>query len=567
LTGPARADEAARAALARATARTDAADRAFDTRRAELDALARTAETAAAEFHRVRAATDRLTRWHRLHATAEGRRRLDGLPEPAPVTYAAPPKPPPPATAVRPPTPRYTPSTDGARLTSPDHLAYTVHEVPRDGDAFFHALAEGLARTAPALRARHGIDPADPGTPRALRRLLAARLTDPADADLLAAMAPDDTDVFTAAEIDATGPAPDLTAGTPGRREFDQLGVVPHAVRLDATARAALGTAQLNRRGDADDDTGWDHAAADLLPLLAARTFGIDVTVVLGDGTFQTFTPGDRPGSGRLQGLVEPPETDRPHVVLVLDDRHYRLAVPDPVRPPPPPVPEAAPPTAAPTVRSSAVRSSAVEGTGSDRPFKDTPRPAPTAPTPQEREPRRAPVPLPVPLPVPREVTAAAETGTGAAPTPADTGTPPGRNGPDDQGTSFEEALLAALGDESGRRLLNRGQPVPVADLARTDVSLTAGQAAHAVLLGGSLTVDELGLTPLQHLRWLLGRRVDAAGRPGGEASADVAAAARILGIAIEVTAPGGRTHRYGSASGDLVRLLFDGSWSTTTVP
>ncbi|WP_392896913.1 hypothetical protein [Streptomyces sp. LN699] len=553
LTGPVRADEAARAALARATARTDAADRAFDTRRAELDALARTAEAAAAEFHRVRAATDRLTRWHRLHATAEGRRRLAGLPEPAPVTYTAPPKPPPAGTAVRPPTPRYTPSTDGARLTSPDHLAYTVHEVPRDGDGFFHALAEGLARTAPALRARHGIDPADPGTPRALRRLLAARLTDPADADLLAAVAPDDGDVFTAAEIDATGPAPDLTAGTPGRREFDQLGVVPHAATLDAAARAALGTAQLNRPGDSDDDTGWDHAAADLLPLLAARTFGIDVTVVLGDGTFQTFTPGDRPGSGRLQGLVDPTETARPRVVLLLDDLHYRLAVPDPVRPLPPPVPEAAPPTAPPTVRSSAV-----EGTGTERPFTDTPRPQPTVPTPPVRERGRSPETAP------QDVTPGAGQEIGPAPTPADTGTPPGRSGPDGQGASFEEALLATLDDEGGRRLLDRRQPVPVADLAATDVSLTAGQAAHAVLLGGSLTVEELGLTPLQHLRWLLGRRADAPGEAGSEAANDAATAARILGITIEVTVPGGRTHRYGSGAGDLVRLFFDGSRYTT---
>ncbi|MGI5446943.1 hypothetical protein ACQEVM_14440 [Streptomyces sp. CA-243310] len=553
LTGPVRADAAARAALARATARIDTADRAFDTRRAELDALARSAETAAAEFHRTRSATDRLTRWHRLHATAEGRRHLDGLPEPAPVTYTAPPKPPPTGTTPRPPRTRYVPSADGARLTSPDHLAYTVHEVPRDGDAFFHALAEGLARTAPALRARHGIDPADPGTPRALRRLLAARLTDPADADLLAATAPDDTDVFTAAEIDATGPAPDLTAGTPGRREFDQLGVVPHAVGLDAAARAALGTAQLNRPGDADDDAGWDHAAADLLPLLAARTFGIDVTVVLGDGTFQTFTPGDRPGPGRLRGLVEPPETVRPHVVLVLADRHYRLAVPDPVRPLRPPVPEAAPHTAGP-----AVRPPATEGTETGRPITRTPRSDPTASTPPES--------------APREVTPEGEEGIGVVPTPADTGPTPVRNAPDEQETSFEEALLAALGDERGRRLLDRGRPVPVADLARTDVSLTAGQAAHAVLLGGSLTVDELGLTRLQHLRWLLGRRADDPGGEGsGDASADMTSTARILGITVEVTTPGQRTRRYGSGSGDLVRLYFDGAWSaadtaTTTV-
>ncbi|MFD3933542.1 hypothetical protein ACFWSP_00130 [Streptomyces sp. NPDC058618] len=356
LTGPVRADAAARAALARATGRSTAADRAFDTRRAELDALARTTEAAAADLGRVRAATDRLTRWHQLNATAAGRRRLGGLAEPAPVTSRAPPAPPVPTT-TGPARPRYTPSAGGSRLTSPEGVPYTVHEVPRDGDAFFHALAEGLARTAPTLLARHGIDPADPLTPRALRRLVAARLSDPADADLLAAVAPDDTDVFTAAEADATGPAPDLAAGAPGRREFDQRGVVPHAAALDDGARAALATAQLVRPGEADGDAGWDHSAADLLPLLAARTFGIDVTVVRGDGSFQAFTPGSRAGSGRLHGLVEDPDAPRPHVVLVLDDRHYRLAVATPAtRTRPVPAEQPPPPTARPAHRDPARR-------------------------------------------------------------------------------------------------------------------------------------------------------------------------------------------------------------------
>ncbi|MCY0941816.1 hypothetical protein OTB23_10805 [Streptomyces sp. H34-AA3] len=546
LTGPTRADAAARAALARAAARSTAADGAFDARRAELDALARAAETAAAALGRVRAATDRLTRWHQLAATAEGRRRLAGLAEPAPVTYTPPSGPP--RAAEPPPAPRYTPSADGARLTSPDGAAYTVHEVPRDGDAFFHALAEGLARTAPELLARHAIDPGDPRTPRALRRLIAARLTDPADADLLAVVAPDDTDVFTAAEIDATGPAPDLAAGTPGRREFDQLGIVPHAAALDDGARAALATAQLERPGDADDEAGWDHAAADLLPLLAARTFGIDVTVVRGDGTFQTFTsqastspastsqastppastsqastppastpaasasqalaPGRRAGSHRLRGLVDDPEAPAPHVVLFLDHRHYRLAVADPARPLPVPAPPLAPLPAA---------------------------PLPAAP-PTAVGPGAAPPLLPGPVDRPLSE-------------PEATGTPPDRGEPlPVRGTghgSFAEALLAALGDGNG--VLDRRRQVPVTELAGTDVTLTAGQAAHAVLLGGSLSVEDLGLSPLQHLRWLLA------------GPADVAAAAEVLGIAIEVTAPGRRPHRYGSGPGEPVRLYYDG--------
>ncbi|MGW0608020.1 hypothetical protein ACWD3O_29420, partial [Streptomyces sp. NPDC002640] len=329
LTGPARADADARAALEAATGRLDAAQAAFDARRGELDALRTAAEDAATEVHRVRTAADRLTRWHRLAATEEGRARLGDLPEPPPVTYTAPPAPSP--ARPRTPLPRYTRDAGGTRITSPDQVTYTLHNVPRDGDAFFHALAEGLARTAPDLLLRHGIDPAGPAVPAALRRLVAARLTDPADADLLAALAPDGTDRFTAAEIDATGPVPDLAPGTPGRREFDALGVVPHSVHLSDRARAELAVAQLSRPGDAADEAGWNTSAADLLPLLAARTFGVDVTVVRDDGTFLDFTPGapdDRDGSDRLRDLLDESDGSRPHIVLSLDDRHYRLAVP-----------------------------------------------------------------------------------------------------------------------------------------------------------------------------------------------------------------------------------------------
>ncbi|MBK3596806.1 hypothetical protein, partial [Streptomyces sp. MBT51] len=83
-----RAEEAVAAAALRvttATRRRDAAVTAFDNRRALLDALRTTAETAAAEYHRVRAATDQLTRWHQEAATAEGRARLAGRPEPPAV--------------------------------------------------------------------------------------------------------------------------------------------------------------------------------------------------------------------------------------------------------------------------------------------------------------------------------------------------------------------------------------------------------------------------------------------------------------------------------------------------
>lgn len=242
------------------------------------------------------------------------------------MTYQAPPRPTPPA---RPDPPRYTRTGTGPDtvLTSPEQDTYTLHDVPKDGESFFRALAEGLDRADPELLTSVGIDLADSNAMTLLRRRLAARLTDPADADLLAFVAPDDTDVFSSGEIDNAGL--DLGADTPARREFDALGgLMPYAADLSPEVRAGLAEAQLLRRGDADAETGWNHSAADLLPTLAARTFGVRITVVGGDGSFQHFTPGGRTGGGNLQGLVRDADRDLPHVVLSLEDRHYQLALP-----------------------------------------------------------------------------------------------------------------------------------------------------------------------------------------------------------------------------------------------
>ncbi|WP_143652758.1 OTU domain-containing protein, partial [Streptomyces sp. 13-12-16] len=319
-------------ALDEATARRDTARDAFDTRRAELDALRDTAEKAAAEYHRVRAGADQLTRWHRLAATAEGREELDGLAEPPAVTYQAPPKEP---VAKPPAPPRYTRTgtAPDTVLTSPTNETYALQDVPRDGDAFFRALALGLERAAPGLLAAQGIDPADPRAMSDLRRRMASWLTDHADEELLAAVVPDHTDAFSAEEIAAAGL--DLGTDTPARREFDGLGgLMPHSVDLTPEVRAELAITQLLRRGDAPSEAGWNHAASDLLPLLAARTFGVRVTVVGSDGAFQDFTPGDPAGAGNLQALVGTSAHSGAHVVLSLDDRHYQLALPTTPAPP-----------------------------------------------------------------------------------------------------------------------------------------------------------------------------------------------------------------------------------------
>ncbi|WP_213083781.1 hypothetical protein [Streptomyces canus] len=312
--------------LDEATVRRDAVREAFDARRGELDRLRQTAEQAAVEYHRVRAGADQLTRWHRLAASEEGRERLGDLAEPPAVIYQAPPKP---SKTATPAPARYTRSGTGPDtvLTSPSKETYTLHDVPRDGDAFFHALAAGLERAAPGLLTAQGIDPGGPRTASELRRRTAGLLTDHADADLLAFVSPDGDDTFTGTEIAAAGL--DLGDGTAARREFDGLGGrVPHAVALPPGVRAELAVAQLLRRGDAPAQGGWNHAAADLLPLLAARAFGVHITVVGPDGSFQDFAPDTPPADGSLHGLVEPVARPGAHVVLSLADRHYRLAVP-----------------------------------------------------------------------------------------------------------------------------------------------------------------------------------------------------------------------------------------------
>ncbi|MER6621185.1 lonely Cys domain-containing protein, partial [Streptomyces sp. NPDC000931] len=380
--------------LDEATTRRDAARDAFETRRAELDALRDTAEKAAAEYHRVRSGADQLTRWHRLAATAEGREELDGLGEPPEVTYQAPPK----APAAKPPAPpRYTRTGEAPDtvLTSPEGEAYTLHDVPRDGDAFFRALAEGLERAAPGLLSAEGIDLADPRAMSEMRRRTASWLTDHADEDLLAAVAPDHTDAFGAEEIAAAGL--DLGTDTPARREFDGLdGLIPHIADLTPEVRANLAITQLLRRGDAPSEGGWNHGAADLLPLLAARTFGVRVTVVGSDGGFQDFAPEDPTGAGSLLGLVGASPHSGAHVVLSLDNRHYQLALPADSAPKP--GPESKPPALKPGPES---KPPALKPGPESKPPAPKPDPEPRPPALKPGPESKPPAPKPDPEPRP----------------------------------------------------------------------------------------------------------------------------------------------------------------------
>ncbi|MDH2393553.1 hypothetical protein QCN29_33270 [Streptomyces sp. HNM0663] len=315
--------ESAETALARqavrdAAAALKAARRALHLEVGAMKAELRGAEGAAADFHRVRAETDRLTRWHRLSAEPQGPDEPEvraGLLEPPPVVFNTPPANRAPERA------RYTeaPGESGGptTLTSPTGDVYALRDVTADGDAFHHALVEGLHHAEPALLGDLGTLP-DRGTiVSALRERLADRLRHPDNADLLGFASPDTMDAFSAAELAAAGIV--LDRNTPEGREFDDSGRIPMHAGLSDAQRGALAAAQVLRPGDAADDAGWDHGAADLLPALAARTFGARITVVRGDdGHFQDFTP---------LGAAE--DEELPHVVLHLKDRHYQLAVRD----------------------------------------------------------------------------------------------------------------------------------------------------------------------------------------------------------------------------------------------
>ncbi|WP_234360063.1 EndoU domain-containing protein [Streptomyces sp. DSM 15324] len=314
-----------------------------------LETLRRRAEDAVGEYHRVRAEADRLTRWHRLpaeaHRPGEPETRA-GLTEPPAVVFTAAdrdPDPERPVYVVQEGAPG-----DPELLISPEspqgRQSYTLYDVPEDGDGFYHALAEGLHHADPE-RLGTRVDVTDrQELVGGLRRLLADELHH--HADLLAVTSPDTGDTFSADELEAGGITStgtvrisNLKPGTmplnrSERRELADSGHIPLHTVLPEKQREGLAREQLLRGGDAPKRAGWDHGAADLLPVLAARAFGVRVTVVGADGRFQDFWPS-------LSEAADPAEDQLPHIVLQLKDQHYRPALPsaDARREPPLPAP------------------------------------------------------------------------------------------------------------------------------------------------------------------------------------------------------------------------------------
>ncbi|MGW1108816.1 EndoU domain-containing protein [Streptomyces sp. NPDC002540] len=323
-----------------------------------LQPLLDEAEAAAAEFHRVRAAADRLTRWHQLPAEPERAgepERRQGLTEPPPVVYQAPR---PAADGSGEPAARFTsPNGIPNQLVSPEGVSYTVGDAYADGDGFFHALAEGVYHASPEKLRSWAKAARRQKIVRALPSRLAKKLADPRTGDdLWPFTSPDTKDRFNDLELSES--KVEFAEDSPELREFKASGRIPlHAelsaelsaeqrAKQSAKQRAALARAQLLRSGDTAKDAGWDHGAADLLPKLAARHFGARITVVSADGAFQDFTPEALVSEAEQEAQAPKAEQEAlPRIVLQLKDRSYRLARPAGVKALPAPSPAA--PTAA----------------------------------------------------------------------------------------------------------------------------------------------------------------------------------------------------------------------------
>ncbi|MEU8588767.1 hypothetical protein AB0C59_17470 [Streptomyces sp. NPDC048664] len=522
----------ARQRVREAAAALKAARRALHLKVGAVRTAERTAESAAAAFHAVRAGADRLTRWHRLpaepHGPDEAPRRA-GLTEPPPVRFNAPPA------KARPAWERFTATPGGkgldATLVSPGGDEYTLREMPSDGDAFAHALAEGLYHADPDLLGGLAASQDRREIVAGLRRRLAHELGEPANADLAEFTSPDTLDVFSAAELADAGIA--FEPGTPERREFDDSGRMPLHAALPEAGRSELAAAQIRRAGDGDDDAGWDHGGADLLPALASRAFGVRLTVVRGDGGFQEFTP---PWAG--------PDEALPQVVLHLKDRHFRLAVPvgEPAREPALPAP---PP------RSYAPRT----GGKDDEPGV----------------PRR---PAHASAPWNTTTTTAWRHGTdgGAATLTAPDGAVHDLVEPSGDGNGFWSALSSAL-DPAGERdaaapvgagslppgaALDRDARFTHDEVVRAGVVLDPRQAELLRRDGGRLP-DGLVLTPGQ-TRELIRTQLRTARHWDGataRTAAELAAAAH--GVRLTVVSEDGTTETHGAADGPVVTLYRRG--------
>ncbi|MER7539023.1 hypothetical protein ABTX77_30195 [Streptomyces sp. NPDC097704] len=323
----------AQAAVRKAKEAAAASQAALNEDLARLSPWRTAAVDAAIEYHRVRLAADRLTRWHRPapDAMAQGPDELrHGVPRPsAAITYREPAPVEPADPAPAPDRFGETTAADGVRtLSSPPEVGgspwpgagrYTVHDTPQHRDSFFHALAGTLDVSGVlgdgGVRGSEGVRT----TVGALRSLFAGTLTEHENQHLAGDLDPESFGVVSADELAEAGIT--FREGSPEHKEFTETRRIPLHHRLPADQRARLAAVLLQRDGSRPDDTAWQASVADLLPALAARAFGARVTVVGTGGLVTEFGTDDT-------------HAGAPHLVLQRAGGHFRYALPTGVLPP-----------------------------------------------------------------------------------------------------------------------------------------------------------------------------------------------------------------------------------------
>ncbi|MFI2380247.1 hypothetical protein ACH5AO_35195 [Streptomyces sp. NPDC018964] len=313
--------EEAEAVLTRAE-RASSARAALDAARAELNSLvaelrvrSARAEAAAEEYARVREGADRLTRWHRLAATEDGRLLLGGTAEPPEVTFGqsrAPgkeaarkrsaeggaPAPEPRSAPVRPahvrppwqrpaeagrPSRYYDAGADHRTLTEYGPTGRSrvldLHRTESDGNGFYAAVVRArnnrvvgasdqlasMVSRSPHLPARTPLDPQAVFRPAELQRVLGSRRDFPR------------TDTAALFRETSGGGGP-----------------LPERVRVRLTTAQRLDLVRLNLR----TARRWNEETADLAAALTARHLRVDLTVVHEDGSHRSYPWADPDARG-----------------------------------------------------------------------------------------------------------------------------------------------------------------------------------------------------------------------------------------------------------------------------
>lgn len=272
-----------------------------------MKGLRTTAEALADEYARVREATDRLTRWHQLNATEQGRTRLGATPEPDEVTFtppkiAAPEKDAAKKDPAKPESRTPTATGGGPAYDKPPWQSAGHQGVRRFDAATDHRT---LSATDPDGSSYvFDLDPPSGGGNGFYAAVQGARGRGTRDAEWLAGqvafsnLMPDDVAldpqaVFHLAELGSLDVAL--------RNEIEANGgVLPDSARAGLTPEHRRRLIRLHVRKARQ----WDAATAGLAASISARTLGVDLTVVAEDGSYRHYSGARPDATGPLEQVT-----------------------------------------------------------------------------------------------------------------------------------------------------------------------------------------------------------------------------------------------------------------------